>query len=57
MEFAHITKTKNGVQEEVIEVTYTDARYPNSTDVMHLTLQEANKLATELNKFVASIPY
>lgn len=57
MEFAYITKTKNGVQEEVIEVTYTDARYPASSDVMHLTLENANKLATELNKFMAGIPY
>ena len=57
MEFAHITKTKNGVQEEVIEITLTDARYPNSQDVIHLTLQDANNLATELNKYMAGIPY
>lgn len=58
MEFAHITKTKNGeVIQEVIEITYTDVRYPSSQDFLHLTLEDANKLSIELQKFLAPIPY
>lgn len=57
MEFAHIKKTKNGVEEEMIEVTYRDARYPNTEQVMFLSLKDANLLAVELTKFVADIPF
>lgn len=57
MEFSHITKTKNGATEEMIEVTYKDTRYPNVEQVMYLSLSDANLLAKNLTNFVVGIPF
>lgn len=57
MEISYIKKTKNGVEEEMVEIIYKDVRYPNSNDIIMLSMKDANLLAVELNKFVADIPY
>lgn len=57
MEFAHIIKEKNFTKEEMIEVVFTDVRYPNSKETIWLSLKDAHDLVRDLNNFISDIPY
>lgn len=57
MEFAHIKKEKNFTVQEMVEVTFTDARYPTTQGVFCVSLKDAHTLVRELNNFISDIPY
>lgn len=57
MKISHIKKTTDGNLEELIEIEYTDYRYPHSSDLIVLSLEEAIKFRTELDKKLSEIPF
>lgn len=57
MEFAHIKREKNFTVDEMIEVVFTDARYPSSKETIWLSLKDAHDLVRDLNNFISDIPY
>lgn len=57
MKISHIKETTDEVTSEYLKIEYKDVRYSELTQIMYISIAEANLLSAELNKKLVSIPF